>query len=381
MPLQRRVDRRRTGANGGCPSGRIALAAGAALALSTAGCGARSLGALFFGSGPGPADAGGAATPTGAAGAADGGALLPDGGAADAGAADGGALAGTPDAGPYQTFAGCRVFPPDNEFNRDVSNDPVDPHSNEYLAHMNANTLKLHADFGSNPTYGMPYVIVSGNQPKVPMKFTYAHDSDPGPYPFPPDIPIQAGEASTGDRHAMAIDKDNCISYETWSTYWKGDHFECGSGAIFDLKTNPQRPQGWTSATAAGLPIVAGLERYHEVVELGEVNHAVTFNVGSSAAAYVHPATHHSGTSTDPFAPPMGLRVRLRADYDLSRFHGAALVILKGLRKYGMFVVDNGADWFISGEKESRWDDNDLNQLKTVPGSAFEVVRLGQIRH
>lgn len=364
MKVHTRVDRWNTRLRAGGSSPGAALAAGL-LFLSASGCTSRSIGELILGSGAGPADAGG---PNGGAGTADG------------GAADGGA-AGLPPGPKIQEIAGCQVFPADNEFNRDISNDPVDPHSNEYLTHMNAHTLNLHADFGSNPTYGMPYVIVSGNQPRVPMRFLYAHDSDPGPYPFPPDIPIQAGADSTGDRHAMAIDKDNCVSYETWSTYWKGDHFECGSGAIFDLKKNPQRPQGWTSANAAGLPIVAGMERYHEVVELGEVNHAVTFNVGSSAPAYVHPATHQSGTSNDPYAPPMGLRVRLRADYDLSRFHGAALVILKGLRKYGMMVVDNGSDWYISGEKDTRWNDQDLNQLKTVPGTAFEVVRLGQLRH
>ena len=295
------------------------------------------------------------------------------------GGIDGGAAA-PPDAG-SPTVAGCPIFPPDNDWNRDVSGDPVDPHSSDYLAHMNADRLYLHADFGSNPTYGMPIVIVSGTQPRWPMRFLYSLESDPGPYPFPPDITIQAGQDSTGDRHALALDKDNCVSYETYLTYWKGDHYECGSGAVFDLRSNKLRPDTWTSATASGLPIIAGMVRYHEVVEEGALRHAVTFNVGSSAPYFVPPATHQTGTSTDPWAPPMGLRVRLRADYDLSRFHGAARTVLLGLRKYGMMVVDNGTDWYISGEKDTRWNDADLDQLKTVPGSAFEVIQLPPLRH
>ena len=308
--------------------------------------------------------------------AGDPGAAITDAGDGDAGDGD----AGNGDAG-SPTVAGCAIFPSDNAWNRDISGDPVDPHSADYLSHMNAQTLFLHADFGSNPLYGQPFILVHGNQPRQPMTFLYASESDPGPYPFPPDIPIQAGQQSTGDRHAMALDIDNCVSYETYLTYWETDHFDCGSGAVFDLKTNQLRPDTWTSATASGLPIVAGMTRYHEVVELGELRHAVTFNVGSTAPFFVHPATHQSGTSSDPYAPPMGLRVRLRADYDLSRFHGAALTILKGLRRYGMMVVDNGTDWYISGEQDTRWDDADLNQLKTVPGSAFEVILLPPLQH
>jgi hypothetical protein len=285
-----------------------------------------------------------------------------------------------PDAG-SPTVAGCPIFPPDNEWNRDVSGDPVDPHSSDYLAHMNADRLYLHADFGSNPAYGMPIVIVQGNQPRWPMRFFYAAQSDPGPYPFPPDITIQGGQDSTLDRHALALDEDNCVSYETYLTYWKGDHYECGSGAVFDLRSNKLRPDTWTSATASGLPIIAGMVRYREVALEGALRHAVTFNVGSSAPSFVHPATHESGTSTHPWAPSMGLRVRLRADYDLSRFYGAARTILLGLRKYGMMVVDNGTDWYVSGEKDTRWNDTDLDQLKTVPGSAFEVIQLPPARH
>jgi hypothetical protein len=303
-------------------------------------------------------------------------ALAADAGHSDAGNSDAGGASGG-DAGP--TVAGCRIFPPDSEWNRDVSGDPVDLHSADYLAHLHAGTTNLHADFGSNPLYGQPVLIVSGTQARQPMTFLYAGQSDPGPYPFPPDIPIQGGQGSTGDRHAVALDKDSCVSYETYLTYWRGDRFDCGSGAIFDLRSSALRPDGWTSATASGLPIISGMARYGEVALQGELRHALTFTAGSTAPFFVHPATHQSGTSNDAYAPPMGLRVRLRADYDLSRFHGAALVILRGLARYGMFVGDNGSDWFIDGEKDSRWDDVDLDQLKTVPGSAFEVIRPGPL--
>ena len=283
------------------------------------------------------------------------------------------AAGNAPAPGGSPTLMGCPVFPADNPWNLDVSADPVDPRSDAYIASIGAGTF-LHADFGSPAEYGIPWTSVPGTQPKVPMSFDYDDESDPGPYPFPPDAPIEAG----GDRHVLVLDREACKLYETYDSRYQGSGWHCGSGAVFDLRSNALRPETWTSADAAGLPILPGLVRRDEV-KAGEIRHALRFTVQRTQRAYVHPATHFASSSTDPDRPPMGLRVRLKASYDLSRFRGDARVILAALKRYGMFVADNGGDWFISGETNRQWDDDDLDQLKTVPGSAFEVVRLGPI--
>jgi Dockerin type I domain len=275
-------------------------------------------------------------------------------------------------------IAGCQIFPADNPWNRDISSDPVDPNSSAYLSHMNGNTKFLHPDFGSNPDYGIPFVVVTGAQSKVPVSFMYADESDPGPYPIPADAPIEGGAASPGDRHVLVLDKDNCLLYETYDSHYLGPGWSCGSGAIFDLTSNRLRPDYWTSADAAGLPILPGLVRYDEVAA-GAVNHAIRFTVASTQRGFIHPATHYASSNTDPAAPPMGLRVRLKTDFDLSHFTGAARVILTAMKKYGMILADNGSDWFFTGATDTRWNDTDLNQLKQVPGNAFEVVVSGSI--
>jgi hypothetical protein len=272
------------------------------------------------------------------------------------------------------TVAGCQVFPADNPWNRDVSGDPVDPRSDAYIASIGASTF-LHPDFGADPTYGIPWTSVPGTQPRVPMSFEFDDESDPGPYPFPPDAPVEAG----GDRHVLVVDRDACRLYETFDSGYVGPGWRCGSGAVFDLRSNALRPDGWTSADAAGLPILPGLVRREEVLA-GEIRHALRFTVRRTQRGYVHPATHFASSNADPNLPPMGLRVRLKASYDVSRFSGPARVILTALARYGMFVADNGSDWFISGETSTAWNDAELEQLKTVPGSAFEVVRLEEIR-
>ena len=281
--------------------------------------------------------------------------------------------AGVVDRGP--SLAGCPVFPADNAWNRDVSSEPVDPHSADYLAFMGAASLYLQPDFGGQ--YGQPFVVVPADQPRVSMSFLYATQSEPGPYPFPRDVPIQANE----DRHATVLVRDECRIYETYNTYASGSGFHADSGAIFDLVSGAPRPDGWTSATAAGLPILPGLARYDEAVEQGEIRHALAFVAAGTAHAYVAPATHSSGSTNATYAPPMGLRVRLRADFDLSRFNGASLAILRALQKYGMFVTDSagGQFWSVAGAQDSRWSITDLDQLKTVPASAFEVVQLGAV--
>ena len=207
--------------------------------------------------------------------------------------------------GPPQ-IAGCQIFPADNPWNRDIANDPVDPNSANYISHMNGGTRFLHPDFGSNPTYGIPFVVVSGSQPKVPVTFYYADESDPGPYPIPPDAPVEGGPASTGDRHVLVLDKDNGLLYETFDSHYVGPGWSCGSGAVFDLRSNRLRPDYWTSADAAGLPILPGLVRYDEVAA-GQINHAIRFTVQSTQRAFIHPATHYASSNTNPNAPPMGL--------------------------------------------------------------------------
>ena len=272
------------------------------------------------------------------------------------------------------------MFPAGDEWNRDVSSEPVDPRSGAYLAFMGASWRNLHADFGSEPSYGIPFVVVGGSQPRLRMSFLYSGESDPGPYPYPPDLPVQGGPSASGDRHAIALDRDACLLYETYDTRWNGGGYDAGSGAVFALRTGALRKDGWTSATASGLPILPGLARYDEAVEQKEIRHALTFTAVRAARAWVHPATHY-GSSDDPDAPPMGTRVRLKAGFDLSRFSGASLAILTALQRYGMFLVDQAGDPFvaISGATDSRWDDRDLDQLKVVPFSAFEVVQLPEV--
>lgn len=268
----------------------------------------------------------------------------------------------------------CDVFPADNPWNTDISEYPVHPNSDAYIASISADGDEyLHADFGENPDYGIPYVVVDGDQPMVDIIFTeYGDESDPGPYPIPPDAPVEAG----GDRHVLVVDGENCQLYELYHAEYTGDAWEAGAGAVFDLRSNALRSAGWTSADAAGLPIFPGLVRYDEV-EAGAINHALRFTVSRTQRAYIPPATHFASRDDDPDLPPMGLRLRLRADYDISGYTGMAGVILETLRTYGMIVADNGTSWFISGATDPRWDDDDLNQLKDVPGSAFEAVYTG----
>jgi len=277
-------------------------------------------------------------------------------------------------------IAGCAVFPADNPWNQDVSQLPVDSNSANYMAHMNGATTHLHPDFGSNPSYGIPYITVAGSQPRVPMQFTYADESDPGPYPFPANAPVEGGAGSTGDRHVLVVDRDNCVLYETYSSYYVGPGWNVGAGAVFHLNSDSLRPDYWTSADAAGLPIFPGLARLYEVQQ-GVIYHALRFTVHQTQKAFIHPATHYASSSLDANDPPMGLRVRLKASFDISSFTGESKVVLVALKKYSMLVAYNGSDWYISGETNASWNDNDLNQLKTVPASAFEVVHTGPLIH
>jgi hypothetical protein len=275
------------------------------------------------------------------------------------------------------SLGSCAVFPADNAWNTDVSNAPVHANSANYIDNILANGGDfLHADFGGGGVYGIPYVTVAGSQPMVPTTFfDWPEESDPGPYPIPLQAPVEGGS----DHHVLTIDRDHCVLYELFNASRSGSGWAASNGAKWDLKSNALRPIGWTSADAAGLPIFAGLARYDEVAS-GHIDHALRVTVNLTQKGFVLPATHYASSSTDPNRPPMGLRLRLRSDYDLSPFHGQSRVILDAMKKYGLIVADNGSNWFITGAADSRWDDDDLNQLKTVPGSAFEVVDTGPVR-
>jgi hypothetical protein len=272
------------------------------------------------------------------------------------------------------------IFPADNPWNRDISREPVDPNSQALVKSIGLEK-PLHPDFGT--TYngapnGIPFVVVGAAQPRVPVQFQYKDESDPGPYPIPPDAPVEGGPAGKGDRHVIVIDRDAWKLYELWAAHPApdGKSWRAGSGAIFDLSSNKLRPAGWTSADAAGLPVFPGLVRYDEVVEKKAILHALRFTCVRTRRAYIPPATHFASRLTDANLPPMGMRVRLRADFDISKFPASAQVILTALKKYGMFVADNGSDWFLSGAPDLRWNDDDLNALKRVKGRDFEVIRM-----
>jgi hypothetical protein len=274
------------------------------------------------------------------------------------------------------TVGGCPVFPPDNAWNQDVSSAPVDPRSDAYIASISSEGDRfLHADFRGGGRYGIPYNVVPRSQKRVRVRFdAYGDESDRGPYP----IPAHAGVEGGSDRHVLVVQRGTCRLYELYAARRRGRGWVAGSGAIFDLRSNALRPEGWTSADAAGLPILPGLARYGEVAA-GEIDHALRFTVDKRQRGYIHPATHVASDSDDPDVPPMGLRLRLKAAYDTSGFHGQARVVLEALKRYGMLVADNGTSWYITGAADRRWDDADLDELKTVPGNAFEAVQTGAI--
>ena len=266
------------------------------------------------------------------------------------------------------------MLPADSPWNTDISRLLLHPRSEQWVASVNSSRKTLHPDTGSNPEYGIPYVVVPSNQAAVPVAYTeYGDESDPGPFPIPADAPVELGS----DRHVLVLQSGTCQLFELFNAKRKGAGWEASSGAKFDLRSNALRPAGWTSADAAGLPILPGLLRYDEVAS-GEIHHALRFTVGTTQRAYILPARHFAGIPDDR-VPPMGARFRLRSTVDLSGYRGHALVILRALQRYGMIVADNGSSWFISGSTDTRWNDADLDQLKTVPGAWFEVVDTGPV--
>ena len=271
----------------------------------------------------------------------------------------------------------CPVTPANSYWRADVSRLPVNSRSAAYVTSVGtASTLK--ADFGSGlwdgGPIGIPFTTVPGTQAKVKMTFDYASDSDKGPYPIPANAPIEGGPASTGDRHVIVVDRDACKLYETWDSHPNVDgSWHDGSGAVFDMKSNAMRPSTWTSADAAGLPILPGLVRYEEVAS-GTVPHAIRITVPTTQKAFIWPARHQAGSTTSLNAPPMGTWFRLKSSIDPTKFDPAVRPIVVALQKFGAIVADNGSSWYISGVPDSRWDNDKLQTLRTIKGSDFEAV-------
>jgi hypothetical protein len=269
-------------------------------------------------------------------------------------------------------LAGCALFPADNPWNQRVDTLPVAANSAAIINSIGANT-GLHPDFGSGiwngGPIGIPYNVVTAAQKKVRVSFDYADESDAGPYPIPAKVKLEYGS----DRHALIVDSSACRLYELYALKKNGSRWHAGSGAIWSLNSNALRPDGWTSADAAGLQILPGLARYDEVVA-GSIDHALRFTASKTRRAYVYPARHYASSLTDPALPPMGLHVRLRASFDTSGFPSQARVILDALKRYGMVVADNGSNWFISGVPDSHWSNDALHTLGQVKGSDFEVI-------
>lgn len=275
----------------------------------------------------------------------------------------------------------CTLFPADNVWNARVDGLPVHPRSATYVASIGSSTT-MHADFGSgvwppgsSSPIGIPFVEVGAETPPVPIRFTaYGDESDPGPYPVPPSAPVEGGPDADGDRHVLVLDRAACRLYELYRAFPHPDgSWSADSAASWDLRSNALRPAGWTSADAAGLPILPGLVRYDEVAS-GRIAHAIRFTAPRTQRAFVWPARHFASSSTDPDLPPMGQRFRLRADFDVSAFSPDVRVILTAFKEYGIILADNGAAWFVSGAPDERWDDDVLHELGRVPGSAFEAV-------
>ena len=274
------------------------------------------------------------------------------------------------------SLAGCPMFPPDNVWNTRADSLPVDARSSAYINSIGAG-IGLHPDFGTvwaGAPNGIPYTTVLSTQPLVTVTFDYSGESDPGPYPIPPNAPIEGGPDSSGDRHVLVVESTNCRLYEMWNSYPQANgSWTAGSGAVFDLRSNALRPDTWTSADAAGLPILPGLVRYDEVAS-GIITHALRFTVQRTQRKYIWPARHYASSITDPNVPPMGQRFRLKSSFDISSYPAQVQVILKAFKTYGIILADNGSNWYISGAPDPRWDDDMLSQLSRVKGSDFEAV-------
>jgi hypothetical protein len=295
--------------------------------------------------------------------------------------------------GPYPSLGSCQVFPdppsslsptgpslPNQAaWNQDISHAPLAADSAATIDYIDSHGGDhLHPDFGSPRSYGFPYAVVGAGQPELPIHYTaYGSESDRGPFPIPVGAPVEGGAHSDGDRHVLVVDRSSCILYELYRGFVQrggGPHWNADSGVKWDLRSTALRPDSWTSADAAGLPIFPGLVRYDEATS-GQLDHAIRVTFDSTRDAWIHPASHCAGDTSDPNAPAMGTRLRLKPGFGLGGFSGPARAIAQALKSYGMIVADNGSNWYFSGSSDQRWDDENLDQLKRIPGSAFQVVR------
>jgi hypothetical protein len=275
-------------------------------------------------------------------------------------------------------LGGCPVFPASSAWNQPVDKLPVAPDSAQLIASIGVDA-PVHADFGSGlydgQLIGIPYVVVHGTKtPKSRVTFEYADESDQGPYPIPRNVPIEGNpHPDGGDRHALIVDRDTCRLFELYALHRTARGWAAGSGAIWSLRSNKLRPAGWTSADAAGLPILPGLARWADAAT-GHIDHALRFTAERTRRAYIYPARHYASDSTDPSLPPMGLRVRLKASFDTARFPPQARIVLAALKRYGMILADNGSPWFVSGAPSPHWSNDQLHTLGQVTGKDLEVV-------
>ena len=276
------------------------------------------------------------------------------------------------------------MFPADNYWHADIRGLPVDAHSAQWLAAMDAGSHNLHPDFGPSygeqpVPYGIPVTVVPAGHPRVSVVFDYADESDKLPYPLGTDTLIEGGSKADGDRHAIVVTADTCELFETWDTHSSASGWTAGSGAHWSLASDALRPDGWTSADAAGLPILPGLLRWDEVAA-GHVNHAIRFTTNLTDATHLWPARHDASSHHDASLPPMGARFRLKASFDISKYSPQTQVVLRAMQTYGLVLADNGSPWYFQGTADNAWPDTVISQLKTIPASAFEAVDTSGLR-
>ena len=281
--------------------------------------------------------------------------------------------------GTSASLGGFVPFASSSLWNTDISGMAVDPNSDSMINNWVGASTHMHPDWGTDPTYGIPYVVVSGKQSLVDVNLgAYPDESDPGPMPVPANAPMEGGSGSTGDRHVLVLDNGNCFLYELYNSSVNGDgRWNADSTAVWDLLGDEQRPYTWTSADAAGLPILPGLVKYDEAAS-GTISHAFRFTLPHTRAAFIPPASHWAGNTSDSSAPPMGMRLRLKASYDISSYSTQMQTILKAMQKYGLILADNGSSLYVTGASDSRWG-SDLESLKNVPATAFEVVAMNPV--